>query len=98
MDKLMKLMMLMIFISTLSACSAIDTAKKLFPPDKSLASVMTPLESFKELKALPKPKGAIPVSVYAYRDHRSIQTSSECKFIFYRSNTRSNVYFDAGIK
>lgn len=68
MDKLMKLMMLMIFVSTLSACSAIDTAKKLFPPDKSLASVMTPLESFKELKALPKPKGAIPVSVYAYRD------------------------------
>jgi curli production assembly/transport component CsgG len=64
----MRKIIILSLVSFLSACSALDQASKLFPPEQSLATKMLPLESFKELKALPKPKGAIPVSVYAYRD------------------------------
>jgi curli production assembly/transport component CsgG len=52
----------------LSACSVLDSASNMFPPEQSLAIKMLPLESFKELKSLPKPRGEIPVSVYAFRD------------------------------
>ena len=64
----MRNIIMLSLVSLLSACSALDNASKLFPPEQTLATKMVPLESFKELKALPKPKGAIPVSVYAYRD------------------------------
>ncbi|MBA6341235.1 CsgG/HfaB family protein [Colwellia sp. MB02u-10] len=64
----MKKIIIVSLVSFLSACSVLDTASNLFPPEQSLATKMTPLESFKELKSLPKPKGAIPVSVYSYRD------------------------------
>jgi curli production assembly/transport component CsgG len=64
----MKKIIIVGLVSFLSACSVLDNASNLFPPEQSLATKMTPLESFKELKSLPKPKGAIPVSVYSYRD------------------------------
>ena len=49
----------------ISGCTTIGN---LIPPDQTLAVKVTPTESFKELKALPKPKGMIPVSVYSFRD------------------------------
>ena len=49
----------------LFACSHLS---QLVPPDKKSAVSVAPSEAFKELKSLPKPKGAIPVSVYAFRD------------------------------
>lgn len=49
----------------LAACSHLGY---LVPPDTKLPIKVEASESFKELKALPKPKGAIPVSVYAFRD------------------------------
>lgn len=64
----MKKIIIVSLVSFLSACSVLDNASNLFPPEQSLATKMAPLESFKELKSLPKPKGAIPVSVYSYRD------------------------------
>ncbi|MBA6291998.1 CsgG/HfaB family protein [Colwellia sp. MB3u-70] len=64
----MKKIIIVSLVSLLSACSVLDNASNLFPPEQSLATKMAPLESFKELKSLPKPKGAIPVSVYSYRD------------------------------
>jgi len=64
----MKKIFIISLVALLSACSTLDHASKLFPPEQSIATKVMPLESFKELKALPKPKGAIPVSVYAYRD------------------------------
>ncbi|MBA6337643.1 CsgG/HfaB family protein [Colwellia sp. BRX8-7] len=64
----MKKIIIVTLVGLLSACSVLDSASNLFPPKQSLATKMMPLESFKELKALPKPKGPIAVSVYAYRD------------------------------
>ena len=64
----MKRIIIVTLVGLLSACSVLDSASNLFPPKQSLATKMMPLESFKELKALPKPKGPIAVSVYAYRD------------------------------
>jgi curli production assembly/transport component CsgG len=64
----MRRIILVSLVGLLSACSVLDTASNMFPPEQSLATKMMPLESFKELKSLPKPRGAIPVSVYAFRD------------------------------
>ncbi len=64
----MKKIIIVPLLCLLSACSALDSASNLFPPEQSLAIKVLPLESFKELKALPKPRGEIPVSVYAFRD------------------------------
>jgi len=50
---------------TLSGCSTIGS---MFPPEQTAAVKITQTESFAELKALPKPKGMIPVSVYSFRD------------------------------
>ena len=49
----------------LSGCSTIGS---MFPPEQTLAVKITPTESFAELKALPRPRGMIPVSVYSFRD------------------------------
>lgn len=49
----------------ISACSSIE---RLIPPSINTAIKIEESETFKELKALPKPIGAIPVSVYAFRD------------------------------
>ncbi|MBU2972687.1 transporter [Pseudoalteromonas sp. C2R02] len=49
----------------LSGCSSLSN---LVPPDITTAIKIEESETFKELKSLPKPKGAIPVSVYAFRD------------------------------
>jgi len=49
----------------LSGCT---TVSHLIPPDETIAVKVSPTESFKELKALPRPKGMIPVSVYSFRD------------------------------
>ena len=61
----MKQIVTLLLAAFLSACS---TVGNLFPPEQTLAVKVTPTESFKELKALPKPKGMIPVSVYSFRD------------------------------
>lgn len=61
----MNKIIIIILALTLSACSHFSM---LVPPDESLAISVTPTEAFKELKSLPKPRGAIPVSVYSFRD------------------------------
>jgi curli production assembly/transport component CsgG len=61
----MNKIIIIILALTLSACSHLSM---LVPPDESLAISVTPTEAFKELKSLPKPRGAIPVSVYSFRD------------------------------
>jgi len=44
------------------------TVSNMFPPEQTQAVKVTETEAFKELKALPKPKGVIPVSVYSFKD------------------------------
>jgi curli production assembly/transport component CsgG len=61
----MKTIVVIILLVSLSACSQLGY---LIPPEKSHAVSVLPSEAFKELKSLPRPKGAIPVSVYAFRD------------------------------
>jgi len=60
----MKIIIIIIALM-LSACSSLNN---LIPPDITTAVKIEESVTFKELKALPKPKGAIPVSVYAFRD------------------------------
>ena len=52
-------------ILLLSGCSHIN---HLIPPEQTQAITVTSSTSLDELKALPKPRGAIPVSVYSFRD------------------------------
>ncbi|WP_085297933.1 CsgG/HfaB family protein [Cognaticolwellia mytili] len=61
----MKKIIIIILTVALSACSHLG---QLIPPEKSLAVQVSETEAFKELRSLPKPKGAIPVSVYSFRD------------------------------
>jgi curli production assembly/transport component CsgG len=61
----MKLIIIIILLTLSSACSSLSN---LIPPEQSLAIKVTETETFKELKALPKPRGVIPVSVYSFRD------------------------------
>lgn len=56
---------ILILSLALSACSAI---KSTLPPSEQLAEEIALTNTFSELKSLPKPKGAIPVSVYSFRD------------------------------
>ena len=65
MAKVFKLILVLLCSVNLFACSHISL---LVPPETKNAVRVVPSETFKELKALPKPKGAIPVSVYAFRD------------------------------
>lgn len=65
MAKILKHLILLVCSISLFACSHL---KHLVPPDPEKAVTVSPSEAFKELKSLPKPKGAIPVSVYAFRD------------------------------
>ena len=60
-----KIITIIIAFALLPGCG---TIQNLMPPDETLAVKVTPSESFKELKALPKPRGIIPVSVYSFRD------------------------------
>ncbi|TDF39818.1 transporter [Alteromonadaceae bacterium M269] len=55
----------LLFAGALSACSVV---KQVVIPEQTIAVKVSPTESFKELKSLPKPKGVIPVSVYSFRD------------------------------
>ncbi|GEK09771.1 CsgG/HfaB family protein [Pseudoalteromonas sp. McH1-7] len=41
---------------------------RVLPPSQSAAIALTETQTFAELKALPKPRGRIPVSVYSFRD------------------------------
>jgi len=61
----MKKLLILTLAIVFSGCSALS---HLIPPDQELAVKVTASESFKELKALPKPKGKIPVAVYSFRD------------------------------
>lgn len=65
MAKFQKLIIVIACSINLFACTHIS---KLVPPEEQKAISVVPSEAFKELKSLPKPKGAIPVSVYAFRD------------------------------
>ncbi|RZQ54406.1 transporter [Pseudoalteromonas phenolica] len=60
-----KITILLLMLLMISACSSIE---RLIPPSINTAIKIEESETFKELKALPKPIGAIPVSVYAFRD------------------------------
>jgi len=57
-----------IILAIVIATSGCGTLGHLIPPDKERAVKVTASETFKELKALPKPKGKIPVAVYSFRD------------------------------
>lgn len=61
----MKIIIILSLTFILSACSSLSN---LVPPDITTAIKIEESETFKELKSLPKPKGAIPVSVYSFRD------------------------------
>jgi curli production assembly/transport component CsgG len=61
----MKKIIVVSLLSLLSACSSVSS---LFPPEQELAVKVAKTETFKELDALPKPMGKIPVSVYSFRD------------------------------
>lgn len=65
MAKLLKFSLVAVCALYLSGCSHLS---RLVPPDQQKAVSVVNSEAFKELKALPRPKGAIPVSVYAFRD------------------------------
>lgn len=65
MVKYIKAVVILVCSSQIFACSHLS---RLVPPDQQKAISVVPSEAFKELKSLPKPKGAIPVSVYAFRD------------------------------
>ncbi|TMN89600.1 transporter [Pseudoalteromonas phenolica] len=60
-----RITILLLMLLMISACSSIE---RLIPPSINTAIKIEESETFKELKALPKPIGAIPVSVYAFRD------------------------------
>ena len=61
----LKVSIVILCLLMLSACSSIN---RLIPPDINTAIKIEESETFKELRSLPKPIGAIPVSVYAFRD------------------------------
>ncbi|WP_091991691.1 CsgG/HfaB family protein [Pseudoalteromonas denitrificans] len=61
----MKKIIIIPIIFTLTACSHINS---LIPPELSTAITVEATETFKELNALPKPRGPITVSVYSFRD------------------------------
>ena len=60
-----KISVLLCLMFLLGACSSV---RNFYPPEETKAVIISPTETFKELKALPKPRGGIPVSVYAFRD------------------------------
>jgi curli production assembly/transport component CsgG len=60
-----KAVVILCTLSLLSACSAFNN---LIPPDKTIAINVADSQTLLELKALPKPIGKIPVSVYTFRD------------------------------
>jgi curli production assembly/transport component CsgG len=62
---MIRILTLLLFLVFLAACS---TFKATLPPAQQIATEITLTDTFAELKALPKPKGAIPVSVYSFRD------------------------------
>jgi curli production assembly/transport component CsgG len=59
-----KIIIILLLIAS-TGCSTIDN---LTPPEQSQAIKTTASVAFQELKALPKPRGIIPVSVYSFRD------------------------------
>nr|WP_136250999.1 CsgG/HfaB family protein [Ningiella ruwaisensis] len=61
----MKNFVVVVSLIVLSGCSALSDS---LPPYKQDAMVIEDSEALKELKALPRPVGKIPVSVYAFRD------------------------------
>ncbi|MDA8621305.1 CsgG/HfaB family protein [Psychrosphaera sp.] len=61
----MKQLITLSFALALTGCS---TLNNLVPPNQTVAIKEVETESFAELKALPKPMGVIPVSVYSFRD------------------------------
>lgn len=61
----MKKLAVLLSLIAISGCS---TLGKVIPPDQQQAVKLTETKTFEELKTLPKPKGKIPVSVYAFRD------------------------------
>ena len=61
----MKTIITILMTMLLSACAQVQN---LIPPAQSSAITIEPSATLSELQALPKPKGAIPVSVYSFRD------------------------------
>ncbi|MCF2908343.1 CsgG/HfaB family protein [Pseudoalteromonas sp. DL2-H2.2] len=60
----MKYLSFTLMMLLLSACSSIPV----LPPPMAKAEPLAATEVFSELKALPAPRGPIPVSVYSFRD------------------------------
>ena len=61
----MKSLAVILCVVILSGCSALSNV---IPPFEEAAVVIEDSATLRELKALPKPMGKIPVSVYAFRD------------------------------
>lgn len=65
------------FIILLSGCTSLQ---KLIPPEHSNSLPTSPTNAFQELSQLPKPNGAIPVTVYSFRDqsgqYKALSTGS----------------------
>lgn len=65
MSGLIKNLLSLCLIALLCACSSV---RNLYPPDETQPVKVVPTQAFEELRALPQPRGSIPVSVYAFRD------------------------------
>lgn len=67
----------LLFIIFINGCASLE---KLVPPGSSNASITTATNAFDELSKLPKPNGAIPVTVYSFRDqsgqYKALSTGS----------------------
>ena len=62
---MMKQLLVVVSLLLVSGCSSLNN---LLPPEQTQAIKISETEAFAELKALPKPKGMIPVSVYSFKD------------------------------
>lgn len=62
---MMKSIFLSVALLGMAGCSSLGN---LLPPEETEAVKIIETSAFEELKALPKPKGRIPVSVYSFKD------------------------------
>ncbi|PCK33592.1 CsgG/HfaB family protein [Pseudoalteromonas piscicida] len=57
-----------LFVMAVVLLGGCTSMSRVLPPEQSIAVELSETETFAQLKALPKPRGRIPVSVYSFRD------------------------------
>ncbi|MFL0799085.1 MAG: hypothetical protein K6L80_01435 [Agarilytica sp.] len=62
------LILTLVFIASLSGCSAVPVAEQLVGPDLQREDWDKPSEVYSDLANLPKPRGKIVASIYSFRD------------------------------